>query len=324
MTFPKIASAGLVDAFNPKNVMRLLFLNRLAGLNTEQKKEFELEISKYQELLISFEGLSDWNPDNWQSARDENLKLFGPSARILLTIRDPREYLTSVYQQILQEGQVIQPNEFFVNEERYRLVQSAIRRGMLSVYNQDQFDLKRLVDLYLEKFSEVVVVALPKIGTMEFLGHWFQLSEDLRSQLAEDFSQNTRFSNRAYSNIAVKLTFIREKWANSFGLRSQSTHDFKLSEIMLLQNPIEDKPARAHRKANPLRRLKRKLWVWSKRLRRWRYVMQVVVNRALPYERYVLPAGVLDQAVIDKNEAFYQKIASESGGFQVFKKTARS
>jgi hypothetical protein len=41
------------------------------------------------------------NPRNWESAADRVLDLFGADAKILITLRDPIDFLTSLYIQQL-------------------------------------------------------------------------------------------------------------------------------------------------------------------------------------------------------------------------------
>ena len=101
--FPELVKFGLISAYNPKNLMRLLYLKRLTELTKEQEAELAKLVKANKDAVVSFEGLVDWNPDNWKRARDENLATFGKDATSLLTIREPRGYLTSVYQQVVAE-----------------------------------------------------------------------------------------------------------------------------------------------------------------------------------------------------------------------------
>ena len=315
--FPELVKFGKFDSFNPPNLMRLLFLNRLSGLSEAEYVDFNSELRSAKNTIISFEGLADWNPSNWKNARDENLKLFGKDSTILITIRDPRGYLTSVYQQVVQEGHVITPQKFFVSNSTYSGLSEAIRRGMLSVFNVEAFDLAYLIDLYRAKFKRVIVVALPKIGDFDFLNELVDLSRDQVTQLKSQFAKPIT-ANRAYSKIAMRMTLSRENLLNSFGLKSQSTHDFKIDEILALQKPVPPSVKKSAAKKSLPKRLRRKAWIWSKRLRRWRYLMQVLVNRYLPYQKYELPAGLLPNSVLENNAKYYQEVLTSPGGYQVF------
>ena len=52
--------------------------------------------------LISFEGLVHWNPV--KLCADKNLEVFGSDAFVILTLRSPKDYLRSLYQQQIHEG----------------------------------------------------------------------------------------------------------------------------------------------------------------------------------------------------------------------------
>ena len=312
--FPELAKLGLVTGYNPKNLMRLLYLKRLTELTKAQKAELASLIKANRGAIISFEGLVDWNPANWIRARDENLDTFGKDATILLTIRDPRGYLTAVYQQVVAEGHVVEPKDFFVTAELAAQSAAANRRGMLEFFDQQQFDLAALVSLYREKFAKVIVVAMPQLGSMKFLDEFCQIDEAARSLLKTNFN-TLEPNNRSFSRTAMRLTLRRERFLNSLGIRSQSTHDFNVRALENFTKPIAESTGKPAARKSALKRLKRKVWVWSKRLRRWRYLMQVVVNRFLPYKKYELPAGVLNESVIAKNEVFYKSVLNAPEGY---------
>jgi hypothetical protein len=317
--FPALVECGAIAHYNPKNIMRLLYLNRLATLTSEQGKELASLLKSNSGSLISFEGLVDWNPDNWLQARNENLELFGKDATILITIRDPKGYLTSVYQQVVAEGHVVAAKDFFVTPELAALVAPATRRGMLETFNQQAFDLEALVELYREKFAKVIVVAMPKLGELSFLDAFCEVDEKTKQQIRKNF-ETLEPNNRSYSKLAMSLTLRRERALRSLGLRSQSTHDFDLRAIEALTKPIAAPSGKPAKRKSFLQRTKRKAWVWSKRLRRWRYLMQVVVNRRLPYKKFELPAAILNQNVIAKNELFYKSVLTAPEGYLTLKR----
>ncbi len=312
--FPALVECGAVASYNPKNIMRLLYLNRLAPLTDEQHREMSSLLASNPGSLISFEGLVDWNPDNWMQARDENLRLFGKDATILITIREPKGYLTSVYQQVVAEGHVVAAKDFFVTPELAQLVAPATRRGMLETFNQQAFDLETLVGLYRERFAKVIVVAMPRLGELNFLDAFCEVNDETKRQVRKNF-ETLEPNNRSYSKLAMQLTFARERWLKAFGLRSQSTHDFDLRAIENFSKPIAETPTKPAKRKNLFQRTKRKLWVWSKRLRRWRYLMQAIVNRRLPYKKFELPNAILNQAVIAKNNTFYKSVLDAPEGY---------
>lgn len=317
--FSALVECGAIANYNPKNIMRLLYLNRLAPLTAEQRSELSALLASNAGSLISFEGLVDWNPDNWAQARDENLEIFGKDATILITIRDAKGYLTSVYQQVVAEGHVVAAKDFFVTPELAQLVAPATRRGMLETFNQQAFDLEALVGLYREKFAKVIVVAMPKLGELSFLDAFCTVDDKTKQQIRKNF-ETLEPNNRSYSKLAMTLTLRRERLLRSFGIRSQSTHDFDLRAIEALTKSIAEPNSKPAKRKNFLQRTKRKAWVWSKRLRRWRYLMQVLVNRRLPYKKFELPSSILNQAVIAKNDAFYKSVLDAPEGYLTLKR----
>ena len=80
------------------------------------------EVISNQKVLISDETLIDWNPRNWEASANRLLELFGPHAKIVVSIREPIGYLSSLYLQKLQEGHIIRAEEFFVSSEEYKKI----------------------------------------------------------------------------------------------------------------------------------------------------------------------------------------------------------
>jgi hypothetical protein len=312
--FPLLQSTGAIDAFNPRPAMLLLSLNRLLKLDNLQIKKFRDIMSEKPRTLISFESLVDWNPDNWERARDENLTLFGSKSTILITIREPRSYLTSVYQQMVAQGYVTSPNQFFLANKYLKQFQGFTRRGHLDYFNQQSFDLSRLVDLYSEKFSLVIVVALPRISEMKFVNEFSNLPPNDLENLSAEFSSASAKMNLSYSNTAMKLTFARERVLATLGLKSKSSHDVDIKALSRLIE-INEKGLSKKDAETPRATRRQKKYGALRKLREWRYLMQVVVNRFLPYKKYELPAGVLNESVIAKNDEFYKSVLNAPEGY---------
>ena len=306
--FPELLRRGLIKSYNPSKLTRLLLLNRLTELPPEQQKLLKELVEETRGGLVSFESLVDWDPKEWQRARDSNLDLFGRKSTILLTIREPRGYLTSLYQQMVAQGHVVNPREFFANPKSIALAGGATRRAALEFFDQSAFDLKNLVEMYEKAFDKVVVVAMPQLSSMNFLDALCEADLQLKDFLKREFSIR---ENRSFSKSAMSLTLLREKVLNFLGLRSQSSQDFSIVKLEKLSKL-------AGESNTPGKALSRRRISARSRLRRilsWRYLMQVVVNRVFVYKKYELPAGILNEAVIAKNLDFYNEVLAAKDGY---------
>jgi hypothetical protein len=308
--FPELLKRGLIKSYNPSRLTRLLLLNRLTEISADQRKIMQELIEETRGGLVSFESLVDWDPREWQNARDRNLDLFGRKSTILLTIREPRGYLTSIYQQMVAQGHVVSPREFFANPESIALATGANRRAALEFFDQNAFDLKNLVNLYEKAFDKVVVVAMPQLSSMSFLDALCEADLQLKNFLKAEFLIR---ENKSFSKFAMSLTLRRERVLNFLGLRSQSSQDFSIAKL--------DKLSKLANQSSPAKNTRTRLRTSPKnRLRRilsWRYLMQVVVNRGFVYKKYELPAGILNESVIKKNLEFYNEVLAAKDGYLV-------
>ena len=116
--------------------------------------------------------------------------------------------------------------------------------------------------------------------------------------------------NTAYSSLAMKLTFKREKILNLFGLKSYGTFD--KSPLIKFSKSFE---------SSPQKKKKRYLIRFIKR-RRWRSLMQNVVNKYLPYSKYKLPKGLpILQDNLYRDSIFLKKMESDYNILLKSKKT---
>ena len=108
--FPKICEK-LNMLYNPKEISSIC----RNGLFYNNKEKNNLQnVLKHNNVFVSKETLVNWNPCNWESAADKVLELFGKKSIIIISLRNPYEYLNSIYiQKILHEGNIIPPSDFF-------------------------------------------------------------------------------------------------------------------------------------------------------------------------------------------------------------------
>ncbi len=128
--------------YNPllQEVKRQVLCNRLR-LENPFLEQLESDLAATPRYLISFESLHGWDPSEWEYCADRNRELLGADCRIVVSIRDPRSYLTSVYLQMVHQGVVVAPEHFFVTSPSYS------PHYKTSVFDVDRFSYRRGIDL---------------------------------------------------------------------------------------------------------------------------------------------------------------------------------
>jgi len=260
-----------------------------------------------RDVLISLESLVDWNPHYWEDAADRNLRIFGQFAVILVTVREPESYLRSIYQQMMHEGHVLSPYDFFVGSKQYLKLKRCLGDKQLGFFDVDSFDLYRLYNIYTSRFEQVHFIPLEKMSSMGFLRSLYALCEDDVLRLQKCFANSPR-ENRSYSSLGVSLTLKRERLLNAIGMKSFSSRDRYFQEMLsdrqLSQNahklPFAELSFNERVYQFPVRLLRRLLRFFA-----WRNFIQNGVDKILPYSKYDLPDNVdLNQTLLEKNREF--------------------
>ena len=208
-------------------------------------------IALHAKALVSCESLVGWNPYHWKAFADSNLKYFGADSTILLVIREPSAYLRSVYlQECVHEGRMISQSDYF------KSVAPLDASLNMPQFNLEQFDYQRLIDLYRDRFATVAVQKMEHLTDLEFIDGTFKITPKMSEKIIKILENNK--SNRAYSKTAVNLSFALNKL-------------FTRSQTSRRREPTEITPFR--------RRFHHCMW---------RKVVQNVIDKILPYEKFDL------------------------------------
>ncbi|MEE4295529.1 MAG: hypothetical protein V2J20_02800 [Wenzhouxiangella sp.] len=299
--FPNIPNLRDGIAYNDKALVAQLCRRHFMTADEEKKFQDSIRLGKH---FISLESLVDWNPRNWKVAAEQNLRLFGHETTIIITVRDTESYLCSVYQQMVHEGHVWNPVEFFVNFEEFERIAPLLPSFGLFKFDVDSFDLEILHKIYAEKFAKVVIVPLSSVNELGFMREIFNLNdgelEILKSKMKEG-----RTYNRSYSRRAMALTMKREKLLNSLGLMSycSATQEIIFREDAQLHNELRELKFVGSFRGFPRFVMKRII----KELN-WRNFIQRRFDRIFPYEKYSLPHNVYrNKELARKNDNFIKK-----------------
>jgi len=264
--------------------------------------------------LISDEDIVGWNPDLWVSRANNIEKIYGRDSLILITIRDPKTYLRSVYQQLVQQGCILSPEKYFLNDESYSNAKKISRWSLNEIFKVDSFDYERLIDIYRSKFDTVIVVGLEHLSDLEFLS-LLPLNKQIDCHSFVKGVNSSDTTNRSYSVLAMKLTFLRENLLNKIGLRSMSSCDRYLNYDNFLSDEriIKFSDYSFSQKVRYFpRRIIRKYFTW-------RGFLQNILDRVFIYKSYKLPESIYLGAMYSQNVKFHSSINSCLFGAKVYK-----
>ncbi len=306
--FPKIAS-DLGYIFNDAKIVNILRKHKFYPLSADEISDFN-QIMSRNNNIISFESLIPWNPALWEQAGQKNLELLGKETKILITLRDPRSWMTSVYQQQVHSGNVIKPEHFFLSEDEYRRAQFVQKPNHCEYLCPDHVDFEKLLEIYSKRFDAVECVSMHKLGGMEFLTPLLPIAHDYVSELRKVYA-SSKVENKGYSQAAMKLTFAREAFLRSIGLKSYGTNDRRFEDLgRYVRAPANKRGARYsdlsfYRRS--LRSFGKVIRILGKLIRfpNWRRLMQDYFDKLYPYKKYQLPSSIdLNERQIKENLCF--------------------
>lgn len=284
--FPKLADdAGYV--YNDPELKKLLYAH-IFGCLRESEQDRIKKLLKSNNNFISMESLSSWNPALWEDAAEKNLSLFGKDTKILLTLREPKSWMISVYQQTVLEGNVVRPEYFFLPEEKYAEARKFESRGnLIEYFCPDHADFEKLHQFYAQRFNTVECVELGKLGQMDFATTLFGLDENSRENLRDIFKTSQKL-NRAYSRVGMSLTSKREKILRSFRLKSLGSADRRYEHIDRFcrgTSPEKKKDRNLGFTTKMRRAISRGLRHAISFLPSWQRFIRDFVDRIIPYKK---------------------------------------
>jgi hypothetical protein len=304
--FPEMVKINSNIEFNNKKLLFLAKKHHLSPLNGKEKSKFDEILNNGKDHLVSRESLISLDPASLKEAADLNLELFGKDANIIIIVRDSMQYFTSMYQQKIHEGNIISPADFFVKSDVYDKVKLASdQNNMSKFFNAEAFSLKYIHRLYTERFDSVFFVPLSKINDLLFLKKIYNITDNEIKVLKKILLAVPK-ANKSYSQLAMKLTFQREKILNIFGLKTYGSWDVRKENSRLLHVPFSSLRLIDKIKQLPIRIMHRLAW---------RNLMQNVVDKIVPYKKYELPKGlrIVNENLIE-DSIFLKKIEGELKG----------
>ena len=137
------------------------------------------KLSFQDRSFISNEGLSSYrDAARMLEYANKNLELFGKNTHIILTIREPRSWLTSIYmQRCIHEKPIVEPEDFFLSDHEYSVHLPNAK------FNIDEFDYIKVINEYRRLFKKVTVVKYEEIEKMTFMNHFFCLTHQELNKL---------------------------------------------------------------------------------------------------------------------------------------------
>ena len=286
--FPKLAEMKNLS-FNDSYNLKLSKLH-LRNLQTSFSIH-DLNFCK-EKTLISSEGLVGWNPAIWELMSERNLKFFGEDAKIIITLRDPLDYMRSVYQHMVQIGLNKSESNFF------KFSKSLFPNYKKKYVDVEEFDLSCFDYSYLEgcyrnKFKHVQLVDLKDIKKMNFFNGILDLSFNQKETLKLEYLKSP-IENQSFSRPAMKLAKFKNKIFN----------------INLNKNFNTDVISVNHRNIDRLEKPSKIRTIFKSRFFQFRWLIHNIFDKFVPYKKFFLGNKIINEAsvIIKNNRKFIRNL----------------
>lgn len=176
------------------------------------KKEFKNHFTK-DNYFISHEDLlsfgSGWNPGNYEKILNFLSNIFPSESHILLTIREPKNWLVSNYFQMLSEGKISTAESFYLNDSDYKKSRSKFK------FDIDNFNYDKLAEMINKKFRNFTIIKYEEIGKMNFINqlNLGDINDEFLLKLKSIY--NNKFEKKKNSDLFYCFMLILNQICNN-------------------------------------------------------------------------------------------------------------
>ncbi len=300
--FPVLCQDIKIKYFGPeyqneeRRIYSNLLTNHVAKMMLGTKCDY-LNLPK--NIFISHEELSSYrDPQLFEEFAEKNLVAFGKDAHIILTIRSPKDWLSSIYLQLCAHEKPMQkPEYFFLTNTNYS------ERLPYAKFNIDKFSYKKIISLYQNRFDNVSVIKYEDFKSLNFIKEIFQVGQSEINKYKVIL--NKGIVNRGFSELSFKISWKFQSLLFLLGLsfKNKYTNESLLerSNNSFLTQKYKTKQNKGMRILNIIS---------------YKFIFQVLINNILKYKKYNLDFAKLKYIDIKKLEEEYQKLPN----FQTYTK----
>lgn len=165
----------------------------------------------FKDYILSYEGLFSWG---WEFKDvDKSFQIiknnFNKDTTILLILRNPYDFLNSIFVQSIHSMNIVQPKNFF---NHYNI--DVIRKD--NTYSLYKFDYKYLISIYKSYFKKVYVYKYEELHNYKFVRDIFNLDDKFINFLKK---KETIKHNKSISSYGVNTILFLSQYVDLLKIR---------------------------------------------------------------------------------------------------------
>ena len=298
---PFLKDENIIEIINPNKILSS-FYNYILYDKDPGKISFDFKKSD-KIIFISLETLIGFNPYSWKKCFEFNKKYFPSNSEILITFRKPTDYLRSIYQQMIHQGESdLTINHYFLKKNDHLLFAKSFGNYInLSTrhFDIDNFRYKYIFDLYRSHFKKCYFIDFESIINLSFIKILFENVDHKKIILKNH--------NSSYSKLSFNLNRLRDNLLKKLNLVPIS----KSIKILYIKKPLFTyNESFNNKKKNRFKIILKTLFypaiIFRDMLFNWRYFLQHYINK---YTSKKNNFNIKYKGrYIKENEIFYNKL----------------
>ncbi len=212
--FPEICRINNINFFRDnehlrnkifKHQLNIMFMNKIEKLKIKT------------DTLVSWEKLVGYeDPYFWDKYSKKNFEFFGKNSHIIIIIREPKSFLSSIYlEHCIQKQYFPRPDFYFLNNKTYS---EELQQKKFSLR---YFSYKNLIKSYRKKFKKVSVIKFEDLFNYKTHSKLFNMNK-IQENKFKVFFENQKKVNESYSSSMVWFLRNLNKFLGIFDLSLQT------------------------------------------------------------------------------------------------------
>ena len=283
-------------------------------------EEKELSFTENPIRFISAENIIGWNPKDFTKASEAAKRYLPEGSEILITMREPRQWLRSLYLHSISRCSIcMRPEHFFLKKEQMRKHEKFF--GEMSENTSISVDDLRYSNIEKEwkgNFQTVHILPMESIINMEFLKK-LQIPHTEKHLNTLSTIKSTK-ANKSFNKETLELTIIRNKILKRDFSYPSNTYSMLSAEEQFFSTeygyrPVDPTPAEVDYFNRSLCRLLEKRSFSMSRdeyfshiTQNWRKLMQKGEELLKTNTKYELPDDLYLGKYYKENKVYYDQL----------------
>jgi hypothetical protein len=161
------------------------------------------------DILLSDESLISYRnfcPSTYEKRLKKSLDYFGREAKVIISIRKPSEWLSSIYD-MWNNGKSVE--EFFLDKEKFE------NTSYSEKFLIENFNFENIINKYKKNFKDLYIVKYEEIENFNFLKNLFELKLDEVDALKEKYSTTITSARHNYfrNKLNLMMNIMEERYS---------------------------------------------------------------------------------------------------------------